>query len=273
MQSPNPTPSLVIVRHGQSEANVVQKAVQSGRLDSYPTGFADTPDREFRLTELGRKQSLHTGAWLADRFPEGFDTIIASDHVRAQETAGLACSETSWRDCRIEVDPYVGERNWGRFEQSGRHFRDALMAEIKRDPFHARMPDGESLLATRLRSRLLLERFKQQPDNSLLVFSHGEFIKSLWAEIAGRTTEQHQAGFVARHRKVGNCQVVEFAYGVVDSPNGETSGFTAVRTSRPHDEIFGEWEGIEATVFSPEDILAHIEKYPSLEARVPPLDL
>ena len=53
---------LVLVRHGESEANIVQKALKNGTISEYPKGISEIPDREIRLSTLGRLQAEATVA-------------------------------------------------------------------------------------------------------------------------------------------------------------------------------------------------------------------
>jgi broad specificity phosphatase PhoE len=77
---------LVLIRHGESEANLVNRAIKNGRITEYPEGFDKIPDREIRLSELGCEQAKATGPWLRQQYPDGFDLLYVSDHTRAKET-------------------------------------------------------------------------------------------------------------------------------------------------------------------------------------------
>ncbi len=88
--------------------------------------------------------------------------IYVSDHVRARETAGVVCREAGWGDVLIRIAPQLGERNWGRFAFAEPERRQEVMDLRQRDPLHAPMPDGETLLQTRTRTRVLLERIARE---------------------------------------------------------------------------------------------------------------
>ena len=49
--------NLVFVRHGQSEANIVQKASKEGDNSYYTDDVMTVPDRSWRLTKLGIAQA------------------------------------------------------------------------------------------------------------------------------------------------------------------------------------------------------------------------
>lgn len=250
---------LVMVRHGQSDANLINKAMRAGELNSYPEGFTDIPDREIRLTEQGREQARITGKWLNQEYYQGFDLIYTSDHTRAKETAALICQSAGWHDVRIRIDPLLGERNWGRFALSDDELRERIMNYRMRDPLHTPMPDGETLLETRHRSRELLDRAAREFSGlNVLVISHGEFIEALWSEIAHMNTERQLTFFHSPAGDIKNCQVVEF---------GSTERcLDSVRSSCPQAGINGEWEEIERISYSPLDLIEQVERYPNLAA-------
>ena len=256
---------LTLVRHGESEANVIQKAVKHGILAHYPESFSSIPDREFRLSPIGRDQAKKTGPWMHQEYPEGFDVIFVSDHVRARETAALLCLEAGWEDCYILVDPLMGERSWGRFSEVDLDYRNRIMSAKKRDPLHTPMPDGETLLATRHRSRVLLERIAREFKNkNVLVFSHGEYIEATWAEIEHMTTERQREFFHSSEGDIRNCQVVEFAS--INPWTSEQDGkIRWVRSSCPQAGVFGDWNVTRPKKFKPQELLDQVYHYHNLD--------
>jgi broad specificity phosphatase PhoE len=188
-----------------------------------------------------------------------------SDHTRAKETAAIICQAAGWHDVEIRVDPLLGERNWGRFTSTSADRREEIMDYRKRDPLHNPMPDGETLLETRHRSRELLDRCARQfSDKRVLVFSHGEYIEALWAEIGHFNTERQIDFFNSDAGDIKNCQVVEFSS--IDPISQEAQGkFRWVRSSCPHAEISGDWSGIEKTHYTPQQLLDQVFRYPRLD--------
>lgn len=256
--------ALVMIRHGESEINVINRALKRGEIKEYPQAVLSVPDREFRLSARGRDQAEATGKWLKNAYPEGFDVIYVSDHVRARETAGLVCREAGWRDVLIRIDPQLGERNWGRFAFVDEERRQEVMDLRERDPLHAPMPDGETLLETRTRTRVLLERIaRENRGQRVLVFSHGEYIEALWAEAGHFSTEAQREFFQTPRGDIKNCQVVEFSSRNPDS-NERRGQLRWVRSSCPHAGVVGEWSEFQYQKFSPEELLSTVERYPHL---------
>jgi len=261
-----------MVRHGESQLNVINRALKHGRLSHFPEVALSIPDREFRLSENGRRQASTTGPWLAQAYPEGFNVVYVSDHVRAQETAALVCNAAGWHNVEIRIDPQLGERNWGRFAFVDDNRRCETMELRARDPLHAPMPDGETMLETRTRTRVLLERvIRENSGKKVLVFSHGEYIEALWAEVGHFSTELQRDFFQSPQGDIRNCQVVEFSSS--NPHSGEPRGqLRWVRSSCPHAQIEGSWTEFQYQKFTPEELLRRVEQYaplPNLETLTP----
>jgi len=84
---------MILLRHGQSEFNVVFSATRR-----------DPGIRDPKLTEEGRQQARAAAVTLRDA---GLDALIASPYTRALETAEIVAEAL---DLPITVEPLVGER-------------------------------------------------------------------------------------------------------------------------------------------------------------------
>ena len=84
---------MILVRHGQSEFNVVFSVTRR-----------DPGIRDPRLTEEGRRQAEAAAEALAGH---GIERLIASPYSRALETAEIVARRL---DLAITVEPLVGER-------------------------------------------------------------------------------------------------------------------------------------------------------------------
>lgn len=250
--------NLVLIRHGESEANIIQKLAKKDKNYQYPESYKTTPDREVRLSDLGREQTKKTGEFLKKEYPNGFDSIYVSDHTRAKETAALVCLAAGWDNVKIKVDPQLGERNWGNFHHQDSEKRAKFFSDKKRDPLHTPIADGETLLEARNRTRVLLERVaRQYSGKNVLVFTHGEYIECLWSEIAHMRTEEQVEFFAGEGGDIKNCQVVEFESNL----DGKISN---VRSSNPHLGEEGKWHKLEKKSFTPEELLKEVTSYPSM---------
>ena len=54
---------LYVIRHGESEANVIVQAGEQGDNSLYTQDNVTVPDRSWRLTATGRKQADCIGRW------------------------------------------------------------------------------------------------------------------------------------------------------------------------------------------------------------------
>lgn len=77
---------LYVIRHGESEANVIISAGEQGDNSLYTQDNVTVPDRSWRLTATGRKQADCIGRWLVSQQPL-FDRYLVSPYVRTRETA------------------------------------------------------------------------------------------------------------------------------------------------------------------------------------------
>jgi phosphohistidine phosphatase SixA len=77
---------LVVVRHGQSEANIVQKRFKHDPAAIAPAGFFDRHDSRMRLSATGRDQARAAGDWLRRNRLATFDRFYVSPHARTAET-------------------------------------------------------------------------------------------------------------------------------------------------------------------------------------------
>jgi len=120
---------LVLVRHGQSEANIVQKRLKQDPTATAPAGFFDRHDSRMRLSMTGREQARSAGDWLRRHGLAMFDRYYVSPHIRTAETAANLRLEGQW-----SLDVRWRERDWGEYGvlnevERGRQF--ALSQKLK----------------------------------------------------------------------------------------------------------------------------------------------
>mgnify|MGYP006275116337 FL=1 len=226
--------SVVLIRHGKSGGNVL-----SAKLRANPNMHFKLPpgleDSSFRLTSTGREQAIKTGKWLAARFPEGFDIILASPFQRARETAQLACLAAGWDIHKIRDEPLVQERCWGDIYSMNASERREVLEAFRKSPRDTRIPNGETLDETRARAHRFFEKVRSDfSGKQLLVFSHGEFIQEALADISGLSDHN-------RRYRVKNCQVFELSPWPESHKSGGGSDWL-IRTSWPHRDMEGTWE-------------------------------
>lgn len=99
---------LYVIRHGESEANVIISAGEQGDDSLFTQDNVTVPDRSWRLTAIGRKQADCIGRWLVAQ-QQLFDRYLVSPYVRTRETAAtMALPKAKWEETRV-----LRERSWG----------------------------------------------------------------------------------------------------------------------------------------------------------------
>lgn len=203
---------LILIRHGQSEANVRQKAGKRGDESLFTDDLVTVPDNSWRLTALGAAQAHSAGMHLQKEFPQGFDRYILSPFMRTRETAAnLALPEAEWEENRI-----IRERSWGEIDGlSIREFEEkypynALLK--KKDPIYWAPPAGESLAAvTENRASNFLRGLSRDSSGArVLAVSHGEFITATRMLIERWSEEKFHQVEADETQKIRNCLMVHY---------------------------------------------------------------
>lgn len=167
------SPRLVLVRHGQTDANVRRE------LDSVPPGAP--------LNELGLAQAAALGERLST---SPVVRVHASRATRAQQTAAPAAAA---HGLDVEVldgvhEVFVGDLE-GRSDRQAREQFDIVYTAWWNGDLDARMPGGES--AHDLRSRYLpvVEQIMDGAGGDVVLVSHGAAIRLAAAALLGDTAE------------------------------------------------------------------------------------
>lgn len=204
---------LVLVRHGQSEANVRQKASRRGDDSLFTEDLVTVPDRSWRLTELGAAQAQSAGRFLQDTFPKGFDRYIVSPFMRTRETAAnLQLPGAEWEENRM-----IRERSWGEIDGlSVAKFQELypLNARLKEiDPIYWAPPAGESLAAV-LENRVsnfLRSLSRDSTGSRVLAVTHGDFILSTRMLIEQWSDEEFLEMDADEEQRIRNCISVRYS--------------------------------------------------------------
>lgn len=263
--------NLVLVRHGKSEANVLQAAAKVEGYDNslHTEERMTVPDRSWRLTPEGVAQAAASGAWIKDNLPV-FDRFIVSPYVRTRETAGcLGLPDAKWEENRT-----VRERNWGMIGSMPlRKFEERWpeSAAIKKsDPLYWQAPSGESVAGVaenRVRSLASTMHRENERDN-VIITTHGEFIQAALVFFERWSDEDFLEFDTDKNRKIHNCTVVHFTR--IDPVSGvRAAKLTWRRMAYPtqnQDGTWGmtvePWTQFGRKYFSNEELLSGVEFYP-----------
>lgn len=208
---------LVLVRHGQSEGNIVVENAKVGELSGYTDAFVTTPGHQWRLTALGQAQAAAIGGWLAGAFPPvesrpGFDNWFVSPYVRTRETAALlGLPEAAW-----VMNRALRERDWGdigsmpRTTFVERYPDNAAMKEI--DPLYWVPPGGESIANVaedRVRN-VLSTLHRECSDRRVLAVTHGELMWSMRLVLERWDDEEFLRRDVDNTERITNCMALHY---------------------------------------------------------------
>lgn len=228
---------LVLIRHGQSEANVRQRASRKGDDSLFTEDLVTVPDRSWRLTPLGATQAFSIGNYLKGEFPQGFDRYIVSPFIRTRETAAnLSLENAEWEENRI-----IRERSWG--EVDGLSVADfkrlypynTRLKEI--DPIYWAPPAGESLAAVAENrvSNFLRGLSRDSSGARVLAVTHGDFILSSRLLIEQWSDEKFLKMDADEEQRTRNCVMVHYTRR--DPASGRLADrFRWVRLSYPDGE-------------------------------------
>lgn len=165
-----------LMRHGESLANVVDKIV------SLPANGLTA----YGLSERGREQAEQS-ARACGLSPA--TVVVASDFLRASETARIACQALGCPDPRWHQG--LREREFGELEGcSGDDYRK-VWARDEQDPEHT-LFGAESAVALAQRLGDVLRELEDEHDGQdILLVSHGDPLRflQLWAN--GRPLTEH----------------------------------------------------------------------------------
>ena len=220
-----PEPAEIwLVRHGQSQGNVVREAQRTPGQE-----LLDIPDRDMDvpLSELGEEQAASFGRWLATQAHTP-DVIIASPYLRAAQTAEgvrAAAGLTS----RVHLDERLRERELGILDLLTWHgvqvrFPDEAKRRERLGKFYHRPPGGESWVDVALRLRSLRDSLAREHEGKrVLIVSH-EVPILIMRYLMEDLTEQAVLGMGGT---LPNCSLTRYVMDAEGRPIADLVGWTA----------------------------------------------
>src|SRR5271154_6337689 len=172
-------PTLVLVRHGQSQWNLENKF----------TGWVDVP-----LTLQGEQEAKRAGDHLKGL---KFDIAFTSELQRAQKTLAIILEEIGQTQLPIVKDKALNERHYGDLQgldkaETAKKFGDEQV-KIWRRSYDIAPPNGESLKDTAARTIPYFEKhiipYIKEGEN-VIVAAHGNSLRSIVMHLEHLTKEQ-----------------------------------------------------------------------------------
>ncbi|OGM98574.1 MAG: hypothetical protein A2915_01940 [Candidatus Yanofskybacteria bacterium RIFCSPLOWO2_01_FULL_41_34] len=263
---------IILVRHGESEGNVANKASRKGDNRFFTPDFRHKHSRSFRLTDKGIKQAKAAGKWLKNNITMPLDRFYVSDYMRAKETAVyMDLPDAEWR-----VEFQLRERDHALIDNLPDDEKKTLFAreqaQYELDPFLSQPAGGgESIpmLCLRLKTDFMAHLARECPDRRVIVVCHGHVIRALQLEFEslGHDDFIRLDSSDKSADKIRNCQILWYTRRDPDSGKVCGSKLVAVRsvcpllTSTNTHEDFG-WRRIQRHRYSNKDLLLEVKKYP-----------
>jgi broad specificity phosphatase PhoE len=209
---------LVLVRHGQSQRNVVKKRNRFYLDDESRKAVKGVPDHLIELTGEGRRQSRETGVAVREAYGT-FDYIIHSGYARTVQTLEHMLEAYGPDErARMSVRHHLFVR-----ERDGGHTYDMTDAEAQAafpwlqdywttfGPFFARPPGGESLAQVCERVYAFLQKLaRTMAGRRVLVVTHGGTIWCFRYVLERWTYAEAERRFTTESNP--NCAVTSYRF-------------------------------------------------------------
>lgn len=230
--------NLYLVRHGESEGNLVRKNFEaSGKESFFSDEFLGLHESQYRLTKLGIKQARQAGAWFRKHKLTRFDRCLVSNNVRAMETAAyLGLPGAEWME-----NSNLRERDGGLFNSITPSRRDKEYADQKKfhdtQPFMFYPPQGESLAQVQIRIKSVLDTLARECcGKDVIIVCHGHVMR-VFRYILERWLSQQMNRYLrskAESARIPNCSIIHYTReDVKHGQRGLSDSFSAMRIIRP----------------------------------------
>ncbi len=176
--------NLTVVRHGESEGNVL--GLLCGQTD-------------YKLTENG-KQKAHELSSTIEKERAKFDLIISSTLSRARETAEILNKKLN---VEIIESDLLMERNEG--DLTGKKLSDLSEIESKKFQFQDNVPNGESISDVENRIDKFIDwvRNNYSDKKNILIVTHAGPIRVFLRKLGGLTLEE------SRKHRLENLETID----------------------------------------------------------------
>lgn len=259
---------IILVRHGQSEGNIANKASRRGDNRFFTPEFLQRHSRAFRLTDKGIEQAKIAGEWIRKNIQMPLDRFYVSDYLRAKETAfHLNLPGAQWR-----AEFQLRERDRALMDNCPIDEQKKLFAmeqfQYDLDSFLSYPAGGgESIpmLCLRLKANFLEHIARECFNKRIIAVCHGHVMRALQLELEhlGHDDFIRLDDSDDPRDKIRNAQIVWYTRVRPDTGKIDEDHLVAVRTVCPWDSEgdFG-WRYITRNLLSNEDLRADFEKYP-----------
>lgn len=261
--------NLLLVRHGQSEGNLVRKNFEeTGDSSHFSKEFLNLHESQYYLTEQGVNQAILAGKWLKENNFTVFDRLIVSNINRAMQTASYLGIENA----RWMIDHNARERDGGLFNVLTPKERDEHYPYEQKfhdsQPFLYRPPQGESIADTCQRVKIILDTLARECDGqNVIIVCHGHTIRCFKIVLERLSLSQNNSylgeTWEDEANRVPNCSILHYTRQNPFDPNEELrSRFDWARMIRPAGggRLVDDFYQIVRKKYSNEELLAEAMK-------------
>ena len=202
--------ALWLVRHGQSEGNVIRAATAPD------AEVLDIPDRDMdvSLSALGERQAAAFGGWLREQEAEQRpDVVVSSPYRRAADTAS-AVLRAAGLEREIVLDERLRERDLGAMDLLTTRgfavrFPDEAAHRTRIGKFYYRPPGGESWVDVALRCRSLLDSLsREHGGRRVLLVTHEVVI--IMVRYVLEHLDERAALRLSTEQAIANCSLTAY---------------------------------------------------------------
>jgi broad specificity phosphatase PhoE len=166
---------LILVRHGQTDANV------NHRLQGQSDG---------QLNAMGRQEVERVGLLLKDT---QIDVIVSSDLIRAIDTAAAIAH---YHNLPVNTSPLVREWNCGEWDGRPAEEFIAIVKNLTIPMAELRPPGGETLTEVRIRaSAFVKDMTEKYPGKTIVLCSHGDFLRMVISILMNKSIDEANASY------------------------------------------------------------------------------
>lgn len=214
---------LVLLRHGESEANIAQRLQKAGRDNEAPEALLQRHDWEHRLTEKGVGQAALAGAWIAQNIcpVNAFDLRYASKFIRTRETA----ANLGGVSCEWLLDDRLKERDWGIYGTTPydkrRERYEATEQLRSQNSWYTRLDGGEAL-ADNVLARVrdwFATLHRDASEKRVLAVTHGEFMWTVRGLVEQMLPEEWHDIEKDKTQRLANCAILWYSRANPEDPS------------------------------------------------------
>jgi broad specificity phosphatase PhoE len=258
---------FVLVRHGESEGNVVHRRSREGDHSDFTDEFRRVHSSQYRLTRRGRQQAAQAGRWIQENIGSHFHRYYVSEYIRAIETAALlALPGASWFKAPLLRERDVGELDNLSEVEKERDFARFMLAR-RNDAYYWKPPNGESMVDVCLRLHRFLDTVHRgHSDASVIVVCHGDVMFGFRILLERLSQNQYNGlrDTDSPHDRIHNCQVLHYARQNPAEPKDIRPFLMWMRSVCTSDLSLSsnEWGNLVRNHFTNEDLLREAEAVP-----------